>query len=82
MAGLKRGGRPDPANVTLSGRSDKGTAHTVYFTPEQIAWLENTWPEPLITPDTTMETIQNVAGKRELIQAMKARVRRMATVQL
>lgn len=64
------------------GRHGKSAAQPVYFTPEQIRWLEDTFPEPLITPETTMEHIQNVAGKRELIMAMKARVRAMATVQL
>jgi hypothetical protein len=81
MAGLGRNGRRSD-NVSLSGGTGKSAAHPVYFTPEQIAWLENTFPEPLITPETTMEKIQNVAGKRELIMAMKARVRSMATVQL
>lgn len=81
MAGLKRGGKPSDY-VSLNGGTGKGAAQPVYFTPEQIAWLERTYPEPLITPDTKMEDIQNVAGKRELIMAMKARVRNMATVQL
>jgi hypothetical protein len=81
MAGLRRNGRPLD-NVSLSGRTGKSAAQPVFFTPEQIAWLEATFPEPLITPETTMEHIQNVAGKRELIMAMKARTRAMATVQL
>lgn len=81
MAGLGRSGRHSD-NVSLNGGTGKSAAQPVYFTPEQIAWLENTFPEPLITPDTTMEQIQNVAGKRELIRAMKARTRAMATVQL
>lgn len=69
-------------NVSLNGRTGKSAAQPVYFTPEQVAWLENTFPEPLITPETTMGHIQNVAGKRELIMAIKARTRAMATVQL
>ena len=81
MAGLGRNGRRTD-NVSLNGGTGKSAAQPVYFTPEQIAWLESTFPEPLITPETTMERIQNVAGKRELIMAMKARTRAMATVQL
>lgn len=81
MAGLGRNGRRTDI-VSLNGGTGKSAAQPVYFTPEQIAWLENTFPEPLITPETTMEKIQNVAGKRELIMAMKARTRAMATVQL
>lgn len=83
MAGLGRRSKAADDYVSLHGGSTgKGSAHPVYFTPEQIQWLEATFPEPHITPETTMGVIQNVAGKRELIRAMKARVRRMATVQL
>lgn len=78
----KLGQRQGNDYVSLGGRTGKSAAQPVYFTPEQIAWLESTFPEPLITPETTMEKIQNVAGKRELIMAIKARCRRMATVQL
>lgn len=81
MAGLGRNGRSTDY-VSLSGTTGKGSASPVYFTPEQVKWLEATFPEPRITPETTMEHIQNVAGKRELIMAIKARVRNMATVQL
>lgn len=81
MAGLGRNGKRGDY-VSLGGGTGKSAAHPVYFTPEQIQWLEQTFPEPLITPETTMEKIQNVAGKRELIMAMKARVRNMTTVQL
>lgn len=64
------------------GRQGKGSAQPVYFTPEQIRWLEDTFPEPEIGPDTTEASIRDVGGIRRLIKAMKARVRAMATVQL
>jgi hypothetical protein len=81
MARLGRKSNP-PEYVSLNGGTAKSSAHPVYFTPEQVRWLEETFPEPQITPDTTMETIQYVAGQRKLIHAMRARVRNMTTVQL
>lgn len=81
MAGTGRNGRRTDY-VSLGGSTGKSAAQPVYFTPEQIAWLESTFPEPQITPQTTMEEIQSIGGQRKLIRAMKARVRAMTTVQL
>ena len=81
MAGTGKNGRRSDY-VSLGGSTGKSAAQPVYFTAEQVAWLESTFPEPRIMPDTTMESIQYVAGQRELIRAMKARVRAMTTVQL
>lgn len=81
MAGLRpQKGRSVMSHSTVG--TGKGTAQPVYFTAEQYAWLDTTFPELRITPTTTMEEIQNVGGKRELIAAIRARVRNLSVVQL
>lgn len=64
------------------GKTGKSAAQPVYFTPEQIRWLEETFPEPEIGPDTSEASIRDVGGIRRLIKAMRARVRNVAVVQL
>lgn len=64
------------------GRQGKSAAQPVYFTPEQIRWLEDTFPEPEIGPDTSEASIRDVGGIRRLIKAMRARVRNVTMVQL
>lgn len=81
MAGMDRNRNPRVMSP-LVGKTGKSAAQPVYFTPEQIRWLEETFPEPEIGPDTTEAGIRDVGGIRRLIKAMRARVRHMSMVQL
>lgn len=81
MAGLERN-RKALVMSPLQGKTGKSAAQPVYFTPEQIRWLEDTFPEPEIGPDTTEASIRDVGGIRRLIKAMRARVRNFTMVQL
>lgn len=81
MAGMERG-RGKPVMSPFVGKTGKSAAQPVYFTPEQIRWLEDTFPEPEIGPDTSEASIRDVGGIRRLIKAMRARVRNVTMVQL
>ena len=54
----------------------------VNFTPEQLEWLQRTFPEPIIRPGIDMHVAMYEAGQASVVKAIEQKIYRMQAVEV
>ena len=64
---------------TIGTRLPKPSDTSITFSPEQLDWLERTFPEPKVRPGMQMDTAMYEAGQASVVQGIRQRVQHYRT---